>query len=358
MKTKIVLTTLALSLSVMAFAQEKTILEKRITNYSIKIDSIVSSEKMKMNLELNEIEKNAKDGKISDVEMQSERTRISSKYEQIINEKIDSQKGQIDEITKASAMNSVMGKEDDTANSAFDRFIKDKTKGKNPIEKLRSGGILFSLGRLNLVEDKGSLDFFNNPETIRAGKSGSYSITSVSERQIGKYKSPVFINYGLGIRVDTYTLKNNQVFTQSNNQLQLSTFNSGNLKYSILRESYLEIPVNVNFVLNPKYVDYAGEKVLDADERQFRFGVGIYGGVRIGNRIRYKYSNAESGKNIFIQKVENGVNPFIFGTKLSIGYSGFSIYVKKDLVPVFNNDADIKEKNSLQIGLELLNFNF
>lgn len=351
MKTKIVLSTLALSLSVLAFAQEKTNLEKRITNYSMKVDSIVSAEKVKMNLELNSIEKQFAEGKISEVKMQEERNRISTNYSQTINEKIDAEKDELDEITKVSAQNAVMGKNDAD-------HEKSKRKVKSPKELLKTGGIVVSVGALNLLEDNGSLNFFKNPETINFGQSRSSSITTVSERQIGKYTSPVFINYGLGIRYDMYVLKNNQVFTQNSNQLNLSTFTGGDLKYSWLKESYLEIPVNVSFVLNPKYIDYDGDKYLDATKNQLRVGVGIYGGVRIGNRIRYKYSNAESGKNIAIQKVENGVNPFIFGTKLSIGYAGFNIFVKKDLVPIFNNDANIKEKNGLQIGIEIANLIF
>lgn len=201
-----------------------------------------------------------------------------------------------------------------------------------------------------------SLNFFSNSEYFKG--SSSVSLTSASERQIGKYTSPVFINYGYGIRIDTYNLKNDQIFSQANDELNLSTFSGGNLKYSILRETYLEIPVNLSFVLNPKYKDFEGVRYLDATKKQLRVGLGLYGGVRIGNRIRYKYSNAESGKNIFVQKVENGVNPFIFGSKFSIGYNGINIFVKKDFSSVFNNSANISEKNALQIGIELATINF
>lgn len=350
MKTKIVLTALALSLSTAAFAQEKISLEKRITNYSLKIDSIVSSERKNMDLELNAAEEKYKNGKISESDLKEERDRISTNYSEKINTKINAEKDSLDEITKESAMDSVMGKNDEPE--------KNKKKVKTPKELLKTGGLVVSFGFQNLAQNKGSFNFFKNPETINFGRSNSTSITSVRERQIGKYTSPVFINYGLGLRIDSYVLKNNQIFTQNSNQLQLSNFTGGDLKYSMLKESYLEIPVNFSFVLNPKYIDFEGDKYLDATKDQLRFGVGIYGGVRIGNRIRYKYSNAESSKNIFIQKVENGVDPFIFGTKLSIGYAGFNIFVKKDLVSIFNSKANIKEKNGLQIGIELANLGF
>ncbi|MFC6267947.1 hypothetical protein [Frigoriflavimonas asaccharolytica] len=351
MKTKIVLAAFALSLSIASFAQEKTDLEKRITNYSIKIDSIVSSEKKKMNLELDYVESEFKDGKISETTLKEEKNRISTAFSEVINNKIDAEKDELDAITKASAINTVMGKEDDRLLS-----IRTKRKEKTPKEKLKSGGLVISTGILSTESDGGSFNFFNGSQDFKG--SLSTSITSVRERQIGKYTSPLFINYGYGIRVDTYQLKGNQVLSQANDQLNVSPFANGDLKYSILRESYLEIPVNLSYVLNRKYIYQEGEKVLDADANQWRVGVSLYGGVRIGNRIRYKYSNAESDKNIFIQKVENGVNPFIFGTKLSIGYAGFNLFVKKDFSPIFNSDANIAEKHALQIGIELATFNF
>ena len=298
MKTKIVLSTLALSLSVLAFAQEKTNLEKRITNYSMKVDSIVSAEKIKMNLELNSIEKQFAEGKISEVKMQEERNRISTNYSQTINEKIDAEKEELDEITKVSAQNAVMGKNDAD-------HEKSKRKVKSPKELLKTGGFVFSTGFLNVTEDNNSFDLGTNNSDVHAGKSGSGNIAYLVERQIGKYASPVFVNFGLGIRSDSYDLRNDKVFTQNSNQLQLSTFTSGNLKYSRLKVDFIELPVNFNFVLNPKYVDYDGEKYIDATRSQLRVGLGVYGGVKIGNRIRYKYSNAESSKNIFIQSLAN-----------------------------------------------------
>lgn len=345
MKTKLLLTSLALSLSIVAFAQEKTTLEKRITNYSVKIDSIVSSEKEKMNIELNEVEKKFKDGKISETIMLEDRNRISNNYSDRINAKINAEKEDLDEITKASALNSVMGIENDSIS---------KKKEKHPKDLLKSFDIPFSTAYLNTTNENKLLNFSG---TEFSNSRSSY-IGLRMERQLGKFTSPAFISFGLGLRSDSYNLKVDQVFTQQNNQLQISPFTNGNLKYSYMNLDFIEIPVDFNFVLNPKYIDYEGEKYLDATKNQLRVGVGVYGGLKIGNRIRYKYSNLESKKNVFIQRVENGLNNFEFGAKVSVGYYGINLFLKRDFTSIFNNDAAVDSKYAMQVGIEIISLNF
>ncbi|WP_390456423.1 hypothetical protein, partial [Chryseobacterium sp. Alg-005] len=119
MKNTILLSALMLTASVMAFSQDnKSIFQQeslnmRINNYTIKIDSIVSSEKKKMNEELDIIDKDFKDGKISAEEKKSHSHEIALKYETIINEKVDAQKESFEEITRERVRKSVFGKSAD-----------------------------------------------------------------------------------------------------------------------------------------------------------------------------------------------------------------------------------------------------
>jgi hypothetical protein len=52
------------------------------------------------------------------------------------------------------------------------------------------------------------------------------------------------------------------------------------------------------------------------------------------------------------------MNDIIFGAKLGIGYRGFNLFVQKDLTPTFNDNAQLKKKYGLQIGIEIANVNF
>jgi hypothetical protein len=74
------------------------------------VDSIVVSEKSKMNLELDDLDKNYRENKVSADEKQKQRTEIAMKYEEIINEKINSQKEELENATKGIVKDIVMGR--------------------------------------------------------------------------------------------------------------------------------------------------------------------------------------------------------------------------------------------------------
>ncbi|EJL70502.1 hypothetical protein [Chryseobacterium populi] len=355
MNNKALFSAVLLTVSVMAFAQEKsgnyydsrskeTLLQK-ISHYTRKIDSIVTSERTKMNDELDVVDRNFKDGKMSAADKQKLNNEIALKYESIINEKVDGEKESFEEITKERVRKSVLGKSVD--------------EKKNDMKNLlNNAGILIGGGFLNLTSSSAPFNFFNESDEIRFGKSGSLSYQFRFEMQVGKYSSPTFLNFGIGVRADVYYLEKSKVFTQADGKLFQTEFTPGGIKYSQLKAEYIEVPLEMQFVLNPKYVDYGGEKFIDDSKAQLRIGVGIYGGVKIGSRIKYRYEDEVSNRNIFKQRVENGMNNFLFGTKLSIGYAGISLYVKKDLTSVFNDDAIMNNKNSLQIGIEIFNLTF
>lgn len=350
MNNKALFSAVMLTASVMAFSQEKsgndsrskeTLLQK-ISHYTKKIDSIVTSERTKMNDELDIVDKDFKDGKMSAADKQKLNDEIATKYENIINEKVDGEKESFEEITKERVRKSVLG-----------RSVDEK---KNDMRSLlNNSGILVGGGFLNLTNSSAPFDFFNDSEEIRFGQAASLSYQFRFEMQVGKYSSPAFLNFGLGLRADVYYLEKSKVFTQADGKLFQTVFAPQGIKYSQLKAEYLEVPLEMQFVLNPKYADYGGEKFIDDNKPQLRIGVGVYGGARIGGRIKYKYENEVSDRNIFKQRVENGMNSFLFGTKLSVGYRGISLYVKKDLTSVFNDDAIMNNKNSLQIGIEIFN---
>ena len=104
MKTKIALMTAVMAFSY-TFAQQNN----HLKTYSHKIDSIVVSEKSKMNAELDQVDRNYKDKRISAEEKQKQRVEIASKYEQIINDKVTAQQSELENATKEMVKNAVLG---------------------------------------------------------------------------------------------------------------------------------------------------------------------------------------------------------------------------------------------------------
>lgn len=359
---KKILAAAAFSVAALTFAQETPVLEKQIKNYTGKVDSIVIAEKIKMNVELDEVDSKFSDGKISEAEKQNQRTLISERYEQSINEKVNAEKDELDQITRDAVKAAVMNAGNEEGLKASSKSVVTvkwpNEKSKHPKDLVNTSDLMLSAGFLTLTNEDAPFNFFNNKSEVRLGQSMSWSLTYRGEKQLGKFKSPVFFNYGLGYRGDGYDLGAGRVFAQTPDHLYIAPFEAGNIKYSTLQVHYLEVPVGINFVLNPKYVEFEGTEYLDATKNQLRVGLGIYGGVKVGNRIKYRYSNDVSNKIVVQERVSDGVNPFLFGGKFSVGYGGINLFLKKDFTPVFEKSTQLNNKYGLQFGIELMNFSF
>ena len=341
---------LALNISVSFFAQEKSIIEIKVKQYTKKVDSITNSEKKKMDKEMEAIETDAKNGKITDEQSKSRKKEIANKYEKIINEKIENEKADVEEITKITVNSAVLGKR---------IFKSDTIIQKDHMKYLKRNYLDVSYAFLNLTKEKGSINPFEEDSEMRIGKSHSFEIQLRRQRQLFGKTSGTFINYGLAYRSDTYMPKRPQVFVENNQNLMLENFTLGDLKRSKFRNIYITFPVDFQFVLNPKYVDYKGEKYLDAKQKQWKIGVGAYAGINTRSIIKVKYYREEDGKfDKYQDKTDNGVNSFLFGGKLSLSYGGFNIFIKKDFTPIFNDKALLPNKNGIQIGIDITNLSF
>ncbi len=360
MKTKLVLLSAVLAFSY-AKSQETPYTDIQMRNYSKKIDSIIVSEKAKMNDELDALDKTFRGNKLSAEEKQKQRTEVAQKYEQIINEKVDGQKVVLEEATKELVKSSVMGKGkvfsqvDFTQNNALLSFNHNKRTKK---ELLKGDDFNISFGFTNLTKSAGSLALGNSSSEAMFGRSTSLVFEYRATRQLGKLTSPVFYRIGLGLRNDLYKLGDSKVIVQHGRQIFLEDFTTGYLRNSRIANNYITVPIDFVFVLNPKYTTENNEKMLDNTKGNFRFSAGVYGGVRYLSQSQVFYKNFEGHKAYSRENISGSVNNFIFGGKLSLGYGALNVFIKKDFTPIFNDNAGINNKYGIQIGLELLYINF
>ena len=352
----------------LAFSQTQSTTETNVKNYSQRIEMIVSQEKVNMNQELLAVDESFKNGKISEEEMRKSKQDIAEKYEKVINDKVNAERESLDNLTKTNVRNAVL-QQNDTISKNFSSVAVNSSshnsivtisssKKKEPKDLLKSSDLAVSYGFLNLTKDKGSFNPFENDSQMRIGNSHSFEIQARRERQLGSFTSSVFIRYGLAYRSDTYMPKRPQVFVENNQQLSLENFAAGKLKSSKLRNVYLTLPIDFQFVLNPKYKMFEDVKYLDASEKQWRLGAGIYAGIRTRSIAKFKYhdENDKFQKDQFI--LDSGVNSFLFGAKVSLSYGGLNFFIKKDLTPIFNNSANLPSKNGIQVGVDLTNLSF
>jgi len=360
-KITVMITMMAISYT---YAQEAPQMNTRIEMYSKKIDSIVISEKSEMNSELDKVDRNFKDNKITAEQKQNQRNEIASKYEKIINNKIDAQKSELEEATQEMVKHAVLGKSDTIRKGK--NFLKLGLNGlkmkmnqrnkKEPKDYLHNWSLLYNLSAGNLTSKDKPFGLSSKNSDMNIVYNSTLAVKY--ENQLGHFTSPVFYNIGLGLRTDRYEAKGNNAFLQRNNKLMLEDFSKGELDESIIRNTYIFVPIDFRFVLNPQYTEYKGVKYLDNTKPQLSLIAGVYGGANIGSRMITKYSNVNSSNVMDQERVMQGVNDFIVGGKLGIGYRGFNVYIQKDFNPLFNNDALLKSKNGFQVGIEIANIGF
>jgi hypothetical protein len=352
-----------------AFSQVQSTTETNVRNYSQRVEKIVSQEKANMNQELLAVDESYKSGKINADEMQTSKQKIAEKYEKIINDRVNAERDSLDNLTKMNVRIAVMEKKDTISKSSNKVVlisgsqnsiltISSQKKKIEPKDLLKTDGLAITYAFLNLTKDKGSFNPFENNSQMRIGNSHSFEIQGRHERQIGSYISSVFIRYGLAYRSDTYMPKRPQIFNVNNQQLSLENFDLGNLRTSKLRNVYIMLPVDFQFVLNPKYKMFEGINYLDATKKQWRIGAGIYAGIRTRSIVKFKYhdENNKFQRDQFI--VDSGINSFLYGAKFSISYGSLNFFIKKDLSPIFSNNANLPSKNGIQVVVDLTNLSF
>lgn len=364
MKTKIAFLTALAACSHM-HAQQNPYLSPSMKDYSRKVDSIVYAEKINMNKELDAIDKNFKDHKITIDEKQKQRTEIASKYEQAINEKIETRKSELEEATREIVKNAVLNPKDSLHQHKNQMLLglgglrltlyEDK---KVPADYLHSWQYMVALTGTGYTAKDKPFGLFDKNSDFKNTVFNSSLFVIRYESQLGKFQSPVFYRLGFGYRWDGGKAKYDRVFSQENHTLGIADFTKGNLKDTYLYNHYFHIPLELRFVLNPKYINHNGIRYLDNRSKQFSVTAGVYSNVRITSTIYNRYSNDVSRRIVERETLSHGVNDVIVGGKLGIGYGGINVFVQKDFTPTFNNNANLINKYGLQIGIELMNVYF
>lgn len=227
-----------------------------------------------------------------------------------------------------------------------------------PEDYLHSIKLAVSFVGTSLTTKDEPFRFYSKNSDMKNKVYNSFNFALRYENQLGGFTSPVFYRLGLGYRTDSFTPKNGQVFSQNTESLFAQDFTRGKIKRTSLNNSYLMIPLELRWVLNPKYTERENIKYVDNRQTQFYIIAGLYGGVKVSSLIYNKYSTESSKRVVERERVMRGVNNFLFGGKFGIGYGGVGLYIQKDFTPIFNNDALLISKYGLQIGLELASINF
>lgn len=153
------------------------------------------------------------------------------------------------------------------------------------------------------------------------------------------------LKYGVSLQINGLKPNDNQFFVQNGNQTFLETFPE-TLRKSKLSVSNLVFPVHFEFgpskrIDKDKYFRYSTKK-------QFKIGVGGYGGFNIGTRQKLKYTQDGDRKKDKLKQSYNTSN-LVYGLSTYLAFGDTALYVKYDLSPIFKDQAI--QQNNISVGV-------
>ncbi|MEO1013259.1 MAG: hypothetical protein AAFX53_18345 [Bacteroidota bacterium] len=200
---------------------------------------------------------------------------------------------------------------------------------------------IIAIGLNNAIIEGQSLE--DTP--YRVGGSRFFEIGWVWRTRVFKNTNFLRFNYGFSFQFNGLKPKDNQYFVVDNGQTRLEEFEF-ELEKSKLRMDNLVFPVHLEF--GPSRLLKTERTIRYSLRRQFRLGLGGYGGFNLSTRQKLKYDRA--GENVK-DKLKRGYNTtdFVYGVSAYMGVEGVLLYAKYDLSPIFRN-AEIEQRN-ISVGL-------
>ena len=219
--------------------------------------------------------------------------------------------------------------------------IKDSAQKKPKVyDKRTYSDLVFALGINNAIVDGESLG-----DSYSVLGSGFVELGLSWNTRLLKNSNAVRLKYGFSFQWNKFTPKDDTYFVQDDDITTLEAFPSD------LRESEFRV---TNLVL-PIFFEFGPSKRIDKEDyfryttrKQIKFGVGAYGGFRIGTQQKLRYK--EAGDRVK-QKIRRNYNTsdFVYGLSAYVGMDDISLYIKYDLNTVFKDQ--LVNQNNISLGI-------
>lgn len=365
---KIILYTIiiAFSLVTKAFAQEKSF-EKKAKEIASNIEMITTEEKNALKKEVEAIDLQVKEGKISAEKGQELKLKIAEeraknietkvaieeeKLAQLVKDKVDgritdtieasSRKGGTTIVIGSSSRDSI-GQNKTEINLGSMKIYKGEKDKAERKSKRTTSQFVFAFGLNNVITKGENL----KDSDFKVWGSHFYEWGITYNSRIFKNHNLMHAKYGLSLMYNNLRPTDNRYFAANGDQTDLVQ-STVKLDESRFRNVYLTAPIHLEFDFTPKKLSKDGTKTYFRTHESVRLGIGGYAGVRVKSKQILKYE-IDDHKIKEKQKGDFNVSDFNYGLSAYVGYGQTSLYVKYDLNPMFkNNNID---QNNVSLGI-------
>jgi len=341
---------------------KKLSFEKQAKLIANEIENITTSEKKALKQEVEAIDKNLANGKITKEEADNQKMMASQKRAQKIEEKVaiehekleqlvkDKVEGKIDEETKkggtfiviGSSPNDSIGKNKTEINLTAMKVYQGEEDKMKRLSKRTTSQFVFAMGLNNVITEDENLD----NSDFRFWGSHSYEWGVTGNTRIFKNNNLLHAKYGLSLMYNNLRPTDNRYFVKNGDITELQT-GFTKFKESRFRNVYLTVPLHLEFDFTPKKFDKEGNPYFRTHE-SVRLGIGGYAGIRLKTKQILRYDEDDQCVKVK-QKGDFNVSNFNYGLSAYIGYQATSLYIKYDLNPLFQNNA--VDQNNISLGV-------
>lgn len=349
------LVVLILSLNVQyALAQDtipKAVNQSEINKLKQAIDNVKAEEKAALKAEVEAIYLRLKKGEITQAEAEDLRMKMAKKRAlnienrtAILTNKISllerNEKGYGSEEDEDVDYIRIGSDDEDLSFIYIGKKKNDKPKYRKYDRRTKSDFVL-AFGLNNAIIDGQSFD--DTPYKI--GGSRFFEMGWAWKYRVFKNTNFMRFKYGVSLQVNGLKPNDNQYFVQNGNQTMLEEFPQS-LRKSKLSMSNLVFPIHFEFgpskrIDKEKYFRYSTRK-------QFKIGIGGYGGFNIGTRQKLKYDLDGNRQKDKLKRSYNTSN-LVYGLSTYVAFGDTALYVKYDLSPIFKDQ--IVDQNNISIGV-------
>jgi hypothetical protein len=339
---------LILSFAAKTFAQEKTF-EQRAKEIGTQIETITTEEKNALKKEIDAIDKQVVEGKITKEAAEELKLKIAQERANNIERKVAIEEEKLNQLVQDKVDGKVKYAADSTSLRIGKRFvikIENDTLDRKPREykeRRTTSQFVFALGLNNLITENQDLE----NSDFRVWGSHFYEWGITYNTRILKNHNLLHAKYGFSVMYNNLRPTENRFFQKNGDQTSLEVFPE-HLKESRLRNVYLVFPAHLEFDFTPKKMSKDGEKTYFRTHNSLRIGVGGYAGVRVKSKQILKYE-IDGDRVKDKQKGDFNASDFSYGLSAYLGYGETSLYVKYDLNPLFKNNSI--DQNNVSVGV-------
>jgi hypothetical protein len=209
-------------------------------------------------------------------------------------------------------------------------------------DRRTTNNIVFAIGFNNAIIEGENLE--DSP--YKLGGSGFVELGYAWKTRVFKNSNVLRVKYGASLQWNKLDIKNNQFLVNNNGAISLEPFeaNADKVKF---RTTNLVFPIHFEFGPSKKierdtYFRYSTRK-------QFKFGIGAYGGFNIGTLQKIKFENVRGDDVKDKFKDSYNTSDLIYGISSYVAFGGAAVYLKYDLNPIFKDQTI--DQNNISVGL-------